>query len=89
MSAPSYCCTQHSPAYLWVPSLLPQAGTPGIGKTAFQFPLMHFLVKQGVATTMVVQTKTERLLFSTSPGSTVRRGSLLDFEAELHDERTW
>jgi 2-keto-4-pentenoate hydratase/2-oxohepta-3-ene-1,7-dioic acid hydratase in catechol pathway len=44
---------------------------------------MHFLVKQGVATTMVVQTRTERLLFSTSPGSTVRRGSLLDFEVEL------
>ncbi len=50
---------------------------------------MRFLVKQGEATTMVVQTKTERLLFSTAPGSTVRRGSLLDFEAELHDERTW
>ena len=71
------------------PSLLPQAGTPGIGKTAFHFPLLHFLVKEGLATTIVVQSHDERLLFCTAPGSTVRRGSVGDFEAELHDPRTW
>jgi hypothetical protein len=50
---------------------------------------MHFLVEEGVATTIVVQSQDERLLFSTAPGSSVRQGSLLDFEAELHDQRTW
>ena len=78
-----------TPPYLWPPPLLPQAGTPGIGMTAFQFPLMRFLVEEGVATAIVVQSQGQRLLFSTAPGSTVLRGSLGDFEAELYDERTW
>ncbi len=68
---------------------LPRAGTPGIGKTAFGFVLLHWLVKEEVATTIVVQSQEERFLLSTAPGSTVLKGSLLDFEVELDDPRTW
>ena len=67
---------------------LPRAGTPGIGKTAFGFVLLHWLVKEGVATTIVVQSQEERFLFS-AQRSEVREGSLLDFEVELREPRTW
>ena len=50
---------------------------------------MHWLVKEGVAATIVAQSQEARFLFSSAPGSTVREGSLLDFEVELRDPRTW
>ncbi len=62
-------------------------GTPGIGKSFFKFPLMQWLLKSKLTSTIVLEEQNMRLLFQV--GCRVQRGTTADFEAELMKPTTW
>ncbi|GIL90131.1 hypothetical protein Vretifemale_17805 [Volvox reticuliferus] len=62
----------------------------GIGKTYFPVVLMYWLVKEEKVDTIVYESQNERYLF-TSKGTypNAEKGSIMDFDEEIDDSKTW
>ena len=68
-------------------SLVCVTGTPGIGKSIFQFSLLHWLVTVEYVTSIVLEVQSKRFLFKRD--CPVLEGGTTDFEDTLNDTKAW